>query len=67
MCVLFETPLPAVDDALDQLLDLSPFDLKNLIHLIFSRKEFTVDESESITMATLMTSLQLLRGSLVET
>lgn len=35
-----------MDDAIDKLLDLSPFDLKHLLLLIFSSKEFTVDESE---------------------
>ena len=35
-----------VDDAIDKLLDLSPFDLKHLLLLIFSSKEFTVDESK---------------------
>ena len=34
------------EDAIERLLDLSPYFLKNLVHLIFSRKEFTVDESE---------------------
>lgn len=37
--------LPA-EDAVEKLLDLSPFDLKHLLHLIFSSKEFTVDESK---------------------
>ena len=35
-----------MDDATDKLLDLSPFDLKHLLLLIFSSKEFTVDESK---------------------
>lgn len=33
------------EDAVEKLLDLSPFDLKHLLHLIFSSKEFTVDQS----------------------
>ena len=37
---------PTVDDAVEKLLDLSPFDLKHLLLLIFSSKEFTVDESK---------------------
>ena len=37
------------EDAIERLLDLSPYFLKNLVHLIFSRKEFTVDESEGET------------------
>lgn len=40
------SPLP-VEDAIDRLHELSPFDLKHLLHLILSRKEFSVDESES--------------------
>ena len=39
------TSLPPAEDALDRLLELSPFDVKHLLHLIFSRKEFSVDES----------------------
>ncbi len=37
---------PPVEDAVDRLHELSPFDLKHLLHLILSRKEFSVDESE---------------------
>lgn len=33
------------EDAVEKLLDLSPFDLKHLLHLIFSSREFSVDES----------------------
>lgn len=40
-------PILPEEDALDRLLELSPYDLKHLIHLILSRKEFTVDESTS--------------------
>ena len=38
-------------DATEKLLDLSPFDLKHLLLLIFSSKEFTVDESESLSLS----------------
>jgi phosphorylase kinase alpha/beta subunit len=34
------------EQGLEQLLDLNPNDVKRLLHLIFSRKEFTVSESE---------------------
>ena len=37
---------PSVEDGTEKLLDLSPFDLKHLLMLIFSSKEFTVDESK---------------------
>ena len=44
-----------MDDAIDKLLDLSPFDLKHLLLLIFSSKEFTVDESEfSLSLPSLL-------------
>ena len=35
-----------MEDGTEKLLDLSPFDLKHLLMLIFSSKEFTVDESK---------------------
>ena len=35
-----------MEDGIEKLLDLSPFDLKHLLLLIFSSKEFTVDESK---------------------
>ena len=44
------TGLYTAEDAIEKLLDLSPFYLKHLLHLIFSSKEFTVDESEYSTV-----------------
>jgi len=41
---------PAEEDAVEKLLDLSPYDLKHLLHLIFSSKEFTVDESKELEL-----------------
>jgi hypothetical protein len=32
--------------AVENLLSLGPFQLKNLLHHVLSRKEFTVDQSE---------------------
>ena len=37
----------AAEQGQEKLLDLNPYDVKRLLHLIFSRKEFTVFESES--------------------
>ena len=34
------------EDAVDQLLLLGPFELKNLLYHLLSRKEFTVDQSK---------------------
>ena len=36
------------EDAVDRLLDLGPFELKNLLHHILSRKEFTIDQSNEL-------------------
>jgi len=41
---LSRTMMCSDEDAVDRLLELSPYDLKNLVHLIFSRNEFNVDE-----------------------
>ncbi len=43
--ILLLCSLLSAEDAVEKLLDLSPFDLKHLLHLIFSSREFTVDES----------------------
>ena len=37
---------PPAEQGQEQLLDLNPYDVKRLLHLIFSRKEFTVSESK---------------------
>ena len=44
--------IPSVEDGTEKLLDLSPFDLKHLLLLIFSSKEFTVDESKTRVVIT---------------
>ena len=41
----------AAEQGLVQLLDLNPYDVKRLLHLIFSRKEFTVSESEPLSLS----------------
>ena len=38
----------AAEEGQEKLLDLHPYDVKRLLHLIFSRKEFTVFESEGL-------------------
>lgn len=36
----------STDDAMERLLELAPFELKALLHNIFSRKEFCVDRCQ---------------------
>jgi hypothetical protein len=38
--------LNTAEQGLEQLLDLKPYDVKRLLHLIFSRNEFAISESK---------------------
>ena len=37
----------STEDAMERLLELAPFELKGLLHNIFSRKEFCIDKCEA--------------------
>uniref|UniRef100_A0A1X7VMW5 Phosphorylase b kinase regulatory subunit n=1 Tax=Amphimedon queenslandica TaxID=400682 RepID=A0A1X7VMW5_AMPQE len=53
------------EDAVDQLLLLGPFELKNLLYHLLSRKEFTVDQSFGSGKATVSTDKAVRQLSIV--
>ncbi len=57
----------SAEDAVEKLLELSPFDLKRLLHLIFSCREFTVDESKHAPGCTDMPWLLYRRARAIQT